>query len=358
MLKKLLLLLMVFVLVMPAAYAEGENTILRYAVELGRKLDALAEDEAYFAPYDLDEGIMNYICAYGEGDHDRPIRVVGFDLNEYIERLDEAEDIPEAALRQVLNRTPAQLIQALATSYGGDPIILPSVLRAGVTFAAPNVKGREVWVLQYENAASIAVGWYAENDAVHMQAMFLPEGSMDGDDLPFTLRVIASARPALDEHALALANELRILAANEKYLDMLNLADNIRPVVRGYVSEDEQPRMTLCALTDNAYEAQGQLIQQIGYLSDVSVAAVAAMQTNVIFADTEASGTGMYLFLYEEGVPVIVQWRGENGAYYLNAAFQPGEMPFGCRSAEDASAWAESIGLTLNFQPLGAMLLP
>lgn len=356
--KKLLLLLMVFVLVMPAAYAEGENTILRYAVEMGRKLDALAEDEAYFAPYDLDEGIMNYIRAYGEGDHDRPIRVVGFDLNEYIERLDEAEDIPEAALRQVLNRTPAQLIQALATSYGGDPIILPSVLRTGVTFAARNVEGREVWVLQYEDAASIAVGWYAENDAVHMQAMFLPEGTMDSDDLPFTLRVIAAARPALDEHALALANELRILAANEKYLDMLNLADNVRPVVRGYVSEDEQPWMTLCALTEDVSITNAMLFQQVGMLSAVSVAAVAALQTNVIFADPEASGTGLYLFLYEEGVPVIVQWHGENGAYYLNAAFQPGEMPFGCRSAEDASAWAESIGLTLNFQPLGAMLLP
>lgn len=100
------------------------------------------------------------------------------------------------------------------------------------------------------------------------------------------------------------------------------------------------------------------LTQQIGYLGDVYLAAAGAMHATVIFADPDATGTGLYLFLYEDGVPVVVQWQGENGAYHLSASFQPGELPFACQSAEDANAWAESIGLTLNFQRPGVMLLP
>lgn len=355
--KRLTLLLMACLLMLPAAYSEGENTILRHAVELGKELDALAENEAYFAPYGLNEGIMNYIRYYGEGEHDRPIQVVGVDLEEYIQLPDEEENIPEAVVRQVLNRAPAQLLHTLPTAYGGDSLTLPSVLRTSEVFAAPGAKGRALWVLQYENAASIAVGWYAENDAVHMQAVFLPEGTMNGE-LPFTFRVIAAARPVLDEYACSLADELRVLTQTPAYLQILGLSPEVLATAQSFASKEDQPRMSLCALTDDYNETNTPLFQQIGYLGDITLAAAGAVRTQVIFADEEASGAGLYLFLYEEGVPVIVQWYGENSAYHLTASFQPGEMPFGCQSAEDVNAWAESICLPLNFQPLGAMLLP
>ncbi len=357
--KKLLLLLMVFVLVMPAAYAEGENTILRYAVELGRKLDALAEDEEHVAQYTNNVEILSIIRAYGAGDHDAPMQVQAIELDALLPLvLAEVEGMPEAAVRQIQNMLPNILKQSLISSCGVNTIVASNIVWAETTFAVQDASGSELWIMTYEDASPIGIAWYAENGAVHMEAAFLPKDAQLSTELDIQMRVVAAARPVVDEYARSLANELRTLSQNTAYLQILGLPPEVLGTARSYASKENQPRMTLCALTDDYNETNAQLFQQIGYLSDISLAAVGAVQANVIFADPEASGTGLYLFLYEEGVPIIVQWRGENGAYHLNAAFQPGEMPFGCRSAEDASAWAESIGLTLNFQPLGTMLLP
>lgn len=357
--KKLLLLLMAFLLMMPAAYAEGENTILRYAVKLGRTLDAQAEDEAHVAQHTNTNEILSIIRAYGAGDHNAPMLVQAIELDDLLPlMMDEVEGMPDAAVRQIQNMLPNMLIQSMINSYGVNTIVASNIVRAETTFAVKEATGSGLWIMTYEDASTIGIAWYAENGAVHMGASFLPEDALLSTDLAITTRVVAAARPELDEYALSLADELRTLSQNSAYLQILGLPPEVLATARSFASEEDQPRMTLCALTDDYNETNAQLFQQIGYLGDISLAAVGAVRANVIFADEEASGTGLYLFLYEEGAPVIVQWRGENGAYYLTASFQPGEMPFGCHSAEDASAWAESIGLQLNFQPLGAMLLP
>lgn len=358
--KKLtLLLLMTFLLMMPAAYAEGENTILRYAVELGRKLDALAEDEEIAAQYTYNEETLAIIRAYGAGDHNVPMQVQAIVLDDLLPLMQaEVEGLPDAAMRQIQNMLPNIVKQSMISAYGVNTLVASSIVRSETTFAAPDAEGQGLWVMIYEDAAPVGIAWYAENGAVHMAAAFLPEDALLSTELAITTRVVAAARPALDGYALSLADELRTLSQSSAYLQILGLSPEVLATARSYASEEDQPRMILCALTDDYNETNAQLFQQIGYLSDISLAAVGAVQTQVIFADAEASGAGLYLFLYEESVPVIVQWRGENGAYHLTASFQPGEMPFACQSAEDASAWAESIGLTLNFQPLGAMLLP
>lgn len=88
-----------------------------------------------------------------------------------------------------------------------------------------------------------------------------------------------------------------------------------------------------------------------------SLSAVSSLRTTTIFADGEASGTGLYVLLYADSAPVVVTWTGANGAYYLSAAFHPGELA-NCRNAEQVNAWAQSIGLNADFQQPGAMLLP
>lgn len=88
-----------------------------------------------------------------------------------------------------------------------------------------------------------------------------------------------------------------------------------------------------------------------------SLSAVSSVHTATIFADDEASGTGLYVLIYADSAPVVVTWTGENGAYYLSAAFHPGELA-ACRNADQVNAWAQSIGLYADFQQPGAMLLP
>jgi len=163
----------------------------------------------------------------------------------------------------------------------------------------------------------------------------------------------------LDANAHILVAGMQELAGNEQYLMLLGLPEEVLGMVNAYAAaENPTPRLVLCGLTDDAQSANACLTQQIAYLGTTSLAAAGSMHANVIFADPDASGTGLYLFLYEGGAPIVITWKGENGAYHLSAAFQPGEYPASCRNAEDVNAWADSIGLNVRFQEPGAMLLP
>lgn len=294
--------------------------------------------------------------AYGEGSHDAPSEVRAAVLDEVLTMMpEELSELPEAGKRQVQNMLPRLLVQGCINTFSVNVVVANTILHANVTFAAERVEGQGLWVLLYEDAAPIAVSWYAENGAVHMEASFLPGAAA----WPVETRVIAAARPELDTYAQALAEELQELTRNRQYLMLLGLPEEVLGMVMDYPDEwNQPPRLVLCALTDDAQAASACLTQQIAYLGSTSLVAAGSMHANVIFAAPDACGTGLYIFLYEDGVPIIVTWKGENGAYHLSAAFQPGENPYACRNAEDANAWAESIGLNVNFQLPGAMLLP
>lgn len=354
--KKLMLMLLIMTLMIPAAFAEGETTLLRYAIELGRELDALAGDEERTRLYTTEPEVLEIVRAYGEGSHSEPCEVRAAVLDEFMTMMpDELSELPEAGKRQVQNMLPRLLVQSCINTFGVKGVVANTILHASVTFASDVADGQGLWVLQYEDAVPIAVSWYAENGAVHMEASFLPEGA----NIPLDTRVIAAARPALDAYAYSLADELQELAGNELYMRLLGLPEEVLATVRAYTAtENLTPRLVLCGLTEDAQAANACLTQQVAYTGDVALAATGAMHSNVIFADPDSSGMGIYLFLYEDGAPIIVTWTGENGAYYLSAAFQPGEYPATCRNADDVNKWAQSIGLNVRFQEPGAMLLP
>jgi len=354
--KRLLMILLALLLMIPAALAEGENTLLRHAVELGRELDALAEDEERSKQYTADPEILEMVRSYGAGSHDKPCEVRAVNLDDALEMMpEEYRSLPENVQRQLLNALPRLLVQASINTYGVKAVVANTILRTSVTFAAKSNAARGIWFLMYDDAAPVAVAWYAENGAVHMEASFMPEAIVEGIDT----RVIAAARPALDANAYTLAAELQELAGNGQYLMLLGLPEEVLGMVNAYAAaENSTPRLVLCGLTDDAYAANVCLTQQIAYIGDVALAAVGAMHSDAIFADPDAGGTGLYLFLYEDGAPIVITWTAENGAYHLSAAFQPGEYPASCRNAEDVNAWAESIGLNVRFQAPGAMLLP
>lgn len=355
--KRVLSVLLLMLLAMSGACAEGENTLLRHAVEMGEALDKLAEDGEYIARYSLHEQALAAIGQLSQGDRTAPNEVRMLDMDAIMSELEpELAALPEVAVRNMQKRMPAATMNSLISAAGEDQLIASTIIRYGKTFAAPEVSGQGLWILYYEAALPVAVAWYAENGAVQMDAAILPDGEAILSELPVPTRVVAAARPALDAAAAQLADELRELAQSDAYLNFVSVAENVKALIHDFTPAEEQPRLALCTLADA--EDNQMLLQLVGEMGVLPLAAMSAMQHSMIFADPDASGSGLYLFLYEDGAPIIVRWSGENGAYHLSASFQPGEYPASCRNAEDVNAWAASIGLNIRFQEPGAMLLP
>lgn len=355
--KKMLSVLLIMLLALSAACAEGENTLLRHAVEMGEALDKLAEDGEYIARYSLHEQALAAIGQLSKGDRKVPKEVRMLDMDALMAELEpELAALPEVAVRSMHKRMPAAAMNSLISAAGEDQLIASTIIRYGRTFAAPDVSGQGLWILYYEAALPVAVAWYAENGAVQMDAAILPDGEAILSELPVPTRVVAAARPALDAAAGQLADELRELAQSDAYLDFVSVAENVKALIHDFAPAEEQPRLALCTLADD--EDNQVLMQQVGMLGMLPLAANSAMQHSMIFADPDASGKGMYIFLYGEGAPVIVWWAGADGAYHLSASFQPGEYPAACTDVDAVNAWAQSIGLDVCFQPLGVMLLP
>ncbi len=358
--KRLISVVLVLLLMLPTALAEGENTLLRHAVELGRELDAMTADEALLARRGVSGASRDVVDALGAGDRSAPCEVIVVDFTEIVEEtLGQAADMSEPAKRRLVNVMPAALMNTMTAAYGVDVFIATSAIGAMKTFAAPDVSGQGLWIMYYEDALPVAVAWYAENGAVHMDGAILPDENFSFGELQLPIRTIAAARPALDEAANQLAAELQALARSGEYLSFIGLSDEVARMAQSYAApEGTIPMQNLCTLTDAPDQAAVCLTQEIGMLGVTHLSAMSSLHHTLIFADETACGTGLYLFLYEDGAPIIVTWMGENGAYHLSAAFQPGEYPAFCRNADDANAWADSIGLNVRFQEPGAMLLP
>lgn len=360
--KKLICVLLTLLMLSSFALADGEATLLRHATEMVRTLDALAADEERLEQFSLDDEVLELAQAMAAGDRTAPTRVMALDYEELKQEL--LADVPEEIRSHLLRQMPFAFKSGMVSDKGGNALVASAFISAAETFAAPNAVGQGLWVLYYADALPVAVAWFAENGAVHMEGSILADDTLVedyyfmGEDIPVSFRTIAADRPALDEAALRVADDLQVLARSEAYLDMLDLSSYTQDIVTAYAAQEGTvPTLTLCALTDSAALTLSALTQDLAMLGVSSLSAVSSLRTTTIFADGEASGTGLYVLLYADSAPVVVTWTGANGAYYLSAAFHPGELA-NCRNAEQVNAWAQSIGLNADFQQPGAMLLP
>lgn len=360
--KKLICVLLTLLMLSSVALADGEATLLRHATEMVRTLDALAADEERLEQFSLDDEVLELAQAMAAGDRTAPTRVMALDYEELKQEL--LADVPEELRSHLLRQMPFAFKSGMVSDKGGNALVASAFFSAAETFAAPNAVGQGLWVLYYADALPVVVAWFAENGAVHMEGSILADDTLVedyyfmGEDIPVSFRTIAADRPALDEAALRVADDLQVLARSEAYLDMLDLPSYTQDIVTAYAAQEGTvPTLTLCALTDSAALTLSALTQDLAMLGVSSLSAVSSLRTTTIFADGEASGTGLYVLLYADSAPVVVTWTGANGAYYLSAAFHPGELA-NCRNAEQVNAWAQSIGLNADFQQPGAMLLP
>lgn len=353
--KKLICVLLTLLMLTSLALADGEATLLRYATDMGQTLDALAADEEGLEQFSQNDEVLEWVQAMAAGDRTAPTRVMALGDEELMQEL--LADVPEEIQSHLLRQMPIAFKSTMKSEEGENAFVASALLSASETFAAPNAAGQGLWVLYYADALPVAVAWFAENGAVHMEGSILADDPLV-EDHSVSFRTIAADRPALDAAALRVADELQVLARSEAYLDMLGLSADVQDCVAEYAAQEGTvPTLTLCALTDSAAVTSSALTQDVAMLGMRSLSAVSSMHTATIFAEDEASGTGLYVFIYADSASVVVTWTGENGAYYLSAAFHPGELA-ACRNADQVNAWAQSIGLYAEFQQPGAMLLP
>lgn len=348
--KKLISLLLTLLMLLSVAFAEGENTLLRYAVELGKTLDAMPLSEELVEYINRDKDVRALADDIGKGNRNTPTKVVAMEYRDLGEaNLQEYfPDSPEQEKRSILDKNlPFMLMVELVGETIGS-------FTAQVTFSAPDVTGQGLWVLYYEDALPVVVAWYAENGAVHMEgSIFAKRGVLElyvAAEYSIAFRTIAAARPALDTAVSQLADEYQTLARSETYLDAMNWNSEFYDYA---APEGTAPRLILCALTEGTTPVNQEIKRSI-HRDEYEII---ILRYTMTFADADASGEGLYVLLYDSGMPVVITWKGENGAYFLSAIFCPGDLAQ-CRNVNQVNAWAQSIGLNANFQTPGAMLLP
>lgn len=357
-----LLTLLMLLMLSSAAVADGEATLLRHAMDMGQTLDALAADEERLKLFTQNDEVLELAQAMAAGDRTAPTRVMALDYDEMMREM--LADVPENIQAHLLRQMPFTFKTTMMSGKGETALVASAVVTASETFSAPDAAGQGLWVLYYEEALPVAVAWFAENGAVHMEGSILADDTIVedyyfmGEDIAVPFWTIAADRPALDAAALRVAEELQMLARSEVYLDMLGLSAGVQNNVAEYAAQDgTAPTLTLCALTDSASITSSALTQDVAKLGMWKLSAVNSLRTSTIFADDEANGTGLYILLYADSAPVVVTWYGENGAYYLSAEFHPGELA-ACRDVDQVNTWAQTIGLNVNFQSPDAILLP
>lgn len=391
--KIFLLFLLSGLLMISAAQAGSvsENvTLIMKAEELAARLDELAESKAYAALFTSEEDVLSIVKEWGAGNHDKPSHIMMLDLS-YVNQALAAvpADMPEAGRRTLKNGLGSMLVQSVINGQGVNTVAASSIARTSVTFAAPVVNEIGVFVLLYEDAVPVTVSWCAENGAVSMTASFLPGAFIQDDGLAIhsnpsrnaLLYSCVDVEPAIvegppiadvpvySERALTLAGELRTLAKSDAWLTFLGLPGASEERIRSFVAaEEETPRLIIpvtntvftdmpeipalpAGVADNlgARMASAVMTSIIGYTGGAeTLSAVAGIQANTIFADEGADGSGMYIMLYEDGSPVIVNWAAGEDSVSMTASFHPDEAMAACQSAEDLIEWAAQYGISIH----------
>ena len=178
--KRILTMLLLLALTMTCVHAEpGEEniTLIVRAEELARELDARAENETDVRSYSLSEREVDMILGWGAGSHDTPTDVLMLDLSMFMDALAQEipADAPEAGRLMLHRRLGDVLLQAAINAGGATRVVASSVARRNATFAAPVMNDSGLFLLLYEDATPVGVSWYAQEGAVSMTAVFLPD---------------------------------------------------------------------------------------------------------------------------------------------------------------------------------------
>ena len=399
--KRLLTFLMALMLLAPAASAAETDSLQKHAVELAKTLDMLASSDAYLSAFTAEDRVLSLVAQWAAGSHDEAEQVYAADLSAFEQLTAEHLDaLPDVIRQQQEWRIPQVLVQMAMNQEGVEAEAASAIAETSVSFAAQGVTGTGLYILTYENAWPVAVAWYANDNAVNMTATFLARSLQQqlsakaGDAFqlevgevtipctvaePVTAQVNTqyTAAPRLDQ-ALLLARVLHSMAEDEAYHTILEVPEEVAEEIRGFVSAGyEAPRLAAEADTTvtvvvsgrvgvnadydivtvteelNARRVRTALSEQVGRAGGAEMlAGVSSLHASCIFADKNARGTGMYVFVFEDALPIDALWAGNEGAYEVTAFFHPLDDLNGCTSISDINTWSDEIGLELEFEQI------
>lgn len=126
-------------------------------------------------------------------------------------------------------------------------------------------------------------------------------------------------------------------------VDTANLLKDMMALY-GMDSQDEWPDITVQALNRRMTMSLPSMFNATQGAE--TLAASTAATSSVIFA-SDAQGSGLFVLLYENAVPVMAAWYAENGAVSMQATFMAQEELAACQSVEDIAAWLKEQGWEL-----------
>ena len=152
----------------------------------------------------------------------------------------------------------------------------------------------------------------------------------------------------LASYATALATRAADHARDERYLSLYTGDKDVLALAMQMGQGHEEPRLLLQADVTDSLLARALGTMLVSRLGAETLSAAAITTEETIFAG-EAEGSGVLLALYEKAAPILVDWRGEDGAVQMRTTFLPFDDLAACATCDEVAAWFAEQGVTLSF---------
>lgn len=399
-------MLLVLLMMLPFAHADEvwQGDIRGNAFLLAQRLNAMTETnvlEKHLAMYGASaDEVMAHVGTLCQGDRGEPVQAVSLtvELKDFLAQLGQESGFPALTDEQwhwLTRKLVLALPNAINGRYGVTAVLTMSMVRQSCVFAAPGQDAAGVYILLYDTGAPVMVTWYREQNAVSMSASFL-EGAFDTAAVSqFTSELalmgihaaeaadISESEPviipalSMQERAIAFAAQMTetmkvpamqsVFSGNDEVMHLIgqwSAGDHQQPGAVYRINMDglKDAGAALSGMMDASQLPDGMQLDELTllgllrtqlvarHLGDVSLAAVSTSTDTMILADADVTGSGAYLLMYPEGMPVLVTWTTGSGAVYMTAGFLPFEELADCGSAAEASLWFLGKGVVLQLE--------
>ena len=376
MLRKLMVMLTLVLCLCTAAMADAADTMLTRAIKLSNRMNRTAQNEAYLTWLTDDEDVISLVGQWGNRRDNLPAFVVQTDEDE-------------------------QLIKMLAwqslAAIGGSKVYAATTMMESVDIFAGGGVGDGAYVMIYENAEPVLVIWHNEDDAVRMQAVYMPFADLadcktvkevgewfEQNEIPLSftsasvMPVTESTGKAGDDllnRALAAAAITDAMAQDEEACIALGASESMLAVMNEWAAGDVSAPV-LALRTDMAINTPGiefldallpsyiemneallakavnaaPTILLAQYCGTETLAASSMIRSEILFAHSDDPLTGLFLFVYEDHAPIMVASYAKDGAVNMRAYFLPIDALAECRSVEEANRLFDDMLLPITWE--------
>lgn len=180
--RKILIWMMLLCMLSGAAAADE---LSEAACGLARRMDALADNDAYLKALSVSDDVIGMAQKLGAGDRETHTMMVSVDLSAVKSMMlnmlaGETGLSDPVAQEAIMSRMNAALIQQAVAARGTLALAAASMLSTGDFFACDREPGDGMFLIFYGQYSPVAVTWVAKNGAVSMSGIFVPVEELSG----------------------------------------------------------------------------------------------------------------------------------------------------------------------------------